>query len=118
MFTSNCRRCPFGQKFTGGVLTFQNLARFVLYLFLYQPFLFPQFINLTNPSIHLYQKSSPSIPFHSSSSSSFFSHNIGILRSVGSMINFRSPEYKRYSFEGLVLCSKTQTLVKMNHLEY
>ncbi|KAJ0947527.1 hypothetical protein HanRHA438_Chr01g0016201 [Helianthus annuus] len=56
MFTSNCRRCPFGQKFTGGVLnlsksctlcplgqtwleslqavslTFQNLARYVLRL--------------------------------------------------------------------------------------
>ncbi|KAF5763317.1 hypothetical protein HanXRQr2_Chr15g0678851 [Helianthus annuus] len=81
-----------------------------------QPFLFPPFITLTNPSINLYQKTSPRIPFPSSSSS-FFSHNIGILRSVGSMINFRSPESKRYSFAGLVLCSKTKTLVKMNHVE-
>ncbi|MFS7979653.1 hypothetical protein Hanom_Chr10g00930281 [Helianthus anomalus] len=28
MFTSNCRRCSFGQKFPGGVLTFSKSCTF------------------------------------------------------------------------------------------
>ncbi|MFS7996692.1 hypothetical protein Hanom_Chr12g01132801 [Helianthus anomalus] len=28
MFTSNCRRCPFGQKFTGGVLNLSKSCTF------------------------------------------------------------------------------------------